>query len=335
MRQSTARLADSSIRLAELSFPHSRVHIHRTRLPFIHLDNLLHFAKMDRDGRVDGFVAVYLPDEVTVLLLGRGELVNAVSLTPAGRQVVPIAPALKHVRAETERGELVFCDATVQQLAWMFASCAEPAAARFVDARHPETLLPALKHEGFTGVLEVISCGRVNYLRFENGDYRHGVFHSKPDGMPVPDHVVELFRSGGSANASAAVFRHADTIPQQASPKLIETYRELFWALVHEADREASGEAKKHAMRYRDLLHKVHPSLDAVSRTPDGEPPDIVVTPQELTLALADWAMHFLEQVEVVAPGAASDVLRNATREHRFVLQKAGFYERVPWTVRW
>ena len=30
-----------------------------------------------------------------------------------------------------------------------------------------------------------------------------------------------------------------------------------------------------------------------------------------------------------------ADVLRDATREHRFVLQKAGFYERLPWTVNW
>jgi len=96
MRPSTARLVNSSVRLAELRFPSGRVHIPRTRLAFIHLDNLLHFAKADRDGRVDGFVVAYLPDEVVLLLLRTGEPVNAVAIAQVGRTVLPIPAALKH-----------------------------------------------------------------------------------------------------------------------------------------------------------------------------------------------------------------------------------------------
>jgi hypothetical protein len=34
-------------------------------------------------------------------------------------------------------------------------------------------------------------------------------------------------------------------------------------------------------------------------------------------------------------PGTATKVLKDATREHRYVLQAAGFYGRLPWRVTW
>ena len=57
--------------------------------------------------------------------------------------------------------------------------------------------------------------------------------------------------------------------------------------------------------------------------------------PDELSLALTDWALQLLEGVEIVMPGTAQKVLKDATREHRYVLQSAGFYERLPWSVTW
>src|SRR5882672_1752865 len=100
MRQSTALLPETQVRLNDLHFPHHRVHVHRTRLSFIHLDNLLHYAKIDRDGRLDGYVAAYLPDSVILLFLRRGEVINAVCFTDTGRSVMPIAKALKDMRDE-------------------------------------------------------------------------------------------------------------------------------------------------------------------------------------------------------------------------------------------
>ena len=131
MRQSTIRLPATSIRLADLSFPSDRVQIHRTRLAYIHLDNLLHFAKIDRDGRIDGYVAAYLPNEVALLFMRRGELITAARMTEMGREIVPISAVLRDIKAEVERGELAFCDATIEQLSWMYQSCAEPAAPKF------------------------------------------------------------------------------------------------------------------------------------------------------------------------------------------------------------
>ena len=338
MRRSTARLARSKVLLADLSFPHQNLHIHRTRLPFIHFDNVLHYAKVDRDGKVDGFLGVYLPDELTVLFLRSGVLVNAVAFRESGRQVLPIAPALQHIKKETERGELVYGAADPQQLAWMFQSCSQPAAPRFVDQTQPAALLQALQHEVFSGVVELISNGRVNYLQFENGDFQAGFFSHKRDDQSVEEYVHGLFRPGEDqtpAEVAAAVFTDLTELPEQASPEMVQAYRELFWGLANAAEQEANGSGLAQAIKYRDLLSTMHSSLPAIGRPLDDEAVDVLTTPEELTSALAEWAMQFLDQVEIVAPGAAPDVLKRATKEHRFKLQRTGFYDRLPWTVNW
>ena len=119
MRASTARLMNSPVRLADLTFPQVNRLVHRTRLAFIHLDNLLAFAKRDRDGRVDGYITAYLPEECLLLFFRKGEAVNAASLDATGRQVITITEALKRMRAEVERGELAYSAAPMEQLAWM------------------------------------------------------------------------------------------------------------------------------------------------------------------------------------------------------------------------
>ncbi len=182
MRRSTAVLSQTRVRLSNLEFPCARLHVHRTRLVFIDLDNLLHFAKMDREGRLDGFAAAYLPEEVILLLIEDGEAVTAVSLAGAGRSVVPMAAVLDRLRGGAERGELVYGEAPREQLAWMYASCAAPATPRWVGAQDPALLFPALRHERFTGVLELIADGRVSYFRFADGQFQNGYYSFK--GLP-------------------------------------------------------------------------------------------------------------------------------------------------------
>jgi len=338
MRLSSARLVNSSIRLAELRFPCAHVHIPRTRLAFIHVDNLLHFAKIDRDGMVDGYVAAYLPDEVVLLLLRTGELANAIAIAQSGRVVLPIPTALDHIKQELERGELVYCDAPLQQLSWMYQSCAEPGQPKPVDDKQPERLFPALQHEAYSGIVELISDGRVNYVQLEDGAFTQAHFCDKPDEMPVSRYMEALFahhENGAPPDVAATVFSPAEDFPLQASPELIQTYRDLFWAIAGKVDEETSGAGMKHVNHFRDLLGKIHTSLSVIGM-PLGEHTDeIVVTAEELTFALADWTGQVLEQVEIVAPGAGPNVVRDATREHRFVLQKAGYYDRLPWTVSW
>ncbi len=338
MRRSTARLARSQVLLAELEFPQVEVHIHRTRLPFIHLDNLLAYAKIDRDGQVDGYITVYLPDELTVLFMEGGELRTAVGYREGGRTILPIPTALQHIRDHLERGELAFATAPREQLAWMYQSCAEPATARFIDAAQPDQLLPVLRHEVFSGVLELIINGSVSYLQFEVGEFVRGYFTNMRDGENVDEFVTRVLNpdpEGRLPRVSAGVFKHTTTVPEQASPKFVEAYRAVFWGLVERADAVASGGALKQAVKYRDLVKTVHPSLVAIGQPLDQDPVSVVATPKQLTSALSEWARQFLEQIEIVAPGVAAEALAEATKDHRFVLQKNGFFDDLPWKVSW
>src|SRR5207253_11351640 len=100
MRASTARLMNSPVRLADLTFPQVNRLIHRTRLAFIHLDKLLAFGRRDRDGRVDGYTTAYLPDECLLLFFRKGEAVNAATLHTTGRHALTLPEALNRKRAE-------------------------------------------------------------------------------------------------------------------------------------------------------------------------------------------------------------------------------------------
>ncbi len=338
MRASTARLMNSPVRLADLTFPQVNRLIHRTRLAFIHLDNLLAFGKRDRDGRVDGYITAHLPDECLLVFFRKGEAVNAASLHPSGRHVVTITEALKRMRAEVERGDLAYCAAPMEQLAWMYQSCAVPLQPRAVDAGSPGALFPALQQEQVTGVLELISDGRVSYARFEAGRFAGGYYCDKPDEQPVGKFFEAQFHSGsgGAAPAiSAVVFPPVAELPQQAPNALINTYRELYWRIVDEVEKEFPGEAKRRAQKVSAGILEQHKAIGILSAPRGTETPDAVVQPEELAAALMDWSRQLLQGVEVIMPGTAPKILREATREHRYVLQSAGFYGQLPWPVTW
>jgi hypothetical protein len=338
MRASTARLTNSPVRLAELAFPQTGRLIHRTRLAFIHLEGVLSFAKRDRDGRVDGYLVAWLPDECLVLLFRTGEAVNALSLHTTGRDVIPISEALRRMQGEAERGELAYCTAPLEQLAFMYQTAAEPPQIKPVDARHPEALFPALAQEHATGILELISNGRVSYVRFDEGRYAGGYFCNRPESVPVPKYVESLFKDdteGRTPALSAALFPYRAELPPQAPAALVQTYRELYWRITEAVEREVPGEGKRRAQRVSAGLGVTHRALEQLSAARDVALMDSVVQPEELAYALSDWTRELLEAVEVMMPGTAPKVLREATREHRFVLQSAGFYDRLPWPVTW
>ena len=338
MRASTARLMNSPVRLADLTFPQADRLIQRTRLAFIHLDNLLAFGKRDRDGRLDGYITAYLPDECLLLLFHAGEPVNACSLHITGRQVLTITEALKRMRAGVERGELAYCAAPMEQLAWMYQSCAFPVEPHAVDAANPEALFPALQQEKATGVLELISNGRVSYLRFDDGAFAGGYYCNKSDSMSVPKYLKSLFQPGrdGAAPAlSATSFPAVSELPQQAANALIHTYRELYWRIVDETEKEFPGEATRRAYKISSGIMDTHPAMAILSVPRGAETPDAVVQPEELSNALADWSLQLLEGMDVMMPGTAPRILREATREHRYVLQASGFYGHLPWQVTW
>ena len=338
MRASTARLMNSPVRLADLTFPQVNRLIHRTRLAFIHLDNLLAFAKRDRDGRVDGYITAYLPDECLLVFFRKGEAVNAASLQPSGRHVVTITEALKRMRAEVERGELEYCAAPLEQLAWMYQACAVPIEPRPVDPAQPGAFFAAFGRDKISGVVELMSNGRVSYLRLDQGRYVSGYFCEKPETVAIPKFIEQQFQpdKGGPPPAlAAAVFPYVADLPQQAPNALINTYRELYWRIVDEVDKEFPGEARRRAQKVSAGIQDAHKAIALLAAPRGAEIPDAVVQPEELANALTDWSLQLLEGVEVMMPGTAPKILREATREHRYVLQSAGFYGRLPWQVSW
>jgi hypothetical protein len=338
MRASTARLMNSPVRIADLVFPQTSWLIHRTRLAFVHLDNLLAFGKRDRDGRVDGYITAHLPDECVLLFFRKGEAVNAASLHTSGRQVITIGEALKRMRAEVERGDLAYAAAPMEQLAWMYESCVAPPGARPLDRQRPAELFPALQHEKISGVLELISNGRVSYLSFETGRLARSYFCDKDNATAVPRYLESLFQAGPDGNPpalSASVFTAVTDLPAQAPNALINTYRELYWRIVDALVQEVPGEARKRAQSVATGLMPAHKALALLSVPRGTEVPDAVVRPDELAAALTAWALQLLEGVEIMMPGTAPRVLRESTREHRYVLQAAGFYSRLPWEVAW
>ncbi len=338
MRASTARLTNSPVRLADIQFPQVTRLIHRTRLAFIHLDNLLAYAKRDRDGRIDGYLAAHLPDECVLLFFRKGEAVNAASLHTAGRHVITITEALKRMRTEVERGDLTYCAAPMEQLAWMYTACAGAYQPRSIDVKEPEKFFPLLQQEKVTGVLELIANGRVSYLKFDHGKYLSGHFCDKPDTVAPARYLESLFDAGpGGATPAmcAGTFPAADDLPAQAATALVSTYRELYWRIVDAVDREFPGEARRRAQKVTAAIVDTHQALALLSVPRGTDTPDAVVRPEELSGALTDWALQLLEGAEVMMPGTAMKVLKDATREHRYVLQAAGFYGKLPWRVTW
>lgn len=338
MRHSTAVLSGTPVRLADLRFPTGRVLIHRTRLAYIHLDNLLHFAKIDRDGRVDAFLAAYLPNEAAIVFFQRGEAVNAVALTQQERSAVSIGDAIRAMKQERERSELVYAEAPAEQLRWMFHAGSAPIELVPVDAKAPARLFETLARERFTGVIELIVDGRVNYVGMDAGKFAAGYFAEKPAEIPVSAWIEQIFAphpDGALPTVIAGKFLAGDTIPVQAAPALLDALREVFWRLAEHAEREAPQDGMKRALKLRDTIASEHPLLAAVSVPRDAAITVGVVTPQDATEGLAAWARQLLEQLEVVAPGAAPEVLRGATKDHRYLLQGAGFFGQLPWTVTW
>jgi hypothetical protein len=175
-------------------------------------------------------------------------------------------------------------------------------------------------------------------VHLDHGRFVGGYWCEKPDALPVPKYIESLFQAGpdgASPALSAALFPYSAELPAQAAHALINTYRELYWRIVDAVEKEFPGEGKKRAQKVSTGLASTHSALAVVSVPRAADTPDAVVRPEELAAALADWARQLLEGCEIMMPGVAVKVLREATREHRYVLQAAGFYSGLPWQVTW
>jgi len=338
MRASTAVLTDTAVRLWDLRFPHERVLLARTRAAYVALDRLIAFSKKDRDGKVDAYLAAYLPEELVLLFFLGGDLANAVMLTPVGRAPIAIAEALRHLRAESERGEIAFHQAAPDQLAAMYATTTQPPLPIALDPRTPESVFKTLFEQRWSGLLELISNGRVNYLMVKDGRFASGHFSERRADEPPLSYVARLFRSTPPEPLPQVAVKVYDTppgLPLQAPPAMIAMFRGYTWDLTDLIEREAPGEGAKRAERVRQRLLPQHDALSCVGGPRDAEQSDPVLEPGALAEGMAAWTRELLGELEVLAPGSALRLLHAAAHEHRFALGAVGFFEKLPWHVQW
>ena len=319
---------------ATLHFPYSRVLLARTRLAYVHLGNLLSDAKRDRSARISGYVAISLPEELVTLYLLRGEVANATVADPRSAHSVAIASALEKIPAEPEYGEVCFHEADEELLSCMFESQSTPADPwpDEMSAKDPSVLFPYLMSTMFDGVLEIIANDHVSYLVFTNGSVARAYLSTNHPGSLV-ERVSKLFAREGRAGDIRVSRRSLPRkLPVQASPALIQAYRELSGNLVQrllELGRETAPAIAEHA---RQNLVSTHPSLDGFSFA-GSQVKDPLADSEALTAGVAAWIRELMwaaSDHESVAPDV---LLRELTWDRRHLFQSAGLFSQVPWKV--
>ena len=327
-------------RVAALRFPHQRVLLPRTKLAYVHLRNLLTDAKRDRAARVSGYVAIWLAEELVVLYLTGGELVNATATSDGHAfHALPIADALARVPGEPELGEICFHEADGEQLACMYAAQACTDAAlewpAEVDARAAESLFPFLAATTFDGFVEIRAAGLVNYLLFQDGAVQRGYLADGESGA-LAGRVQRLFSRDASRDArEVRHFAPPSPLPIQAAPALIQAYRELAATLVARLVSEGGDGAPAVAEAARQALLPTHPALRAFAGVENGRALRGTAEPAAaVTGAVSAWVTELLWTAASDGPEPET-LLRDAARERRHVFQSAGFFERLPWKVAW
>ena len=318
-----------------LRFPYERVLLQRTKLAYVHLRHLLSDAKRDRSARVFGYVAIWMPDELIVLYLQEGEVVNATRTHPDGSEAAPIGEALAAVPQEPELGEICFHECADEQLACMFqtlTSPPEPWPAE-VNARDRAALFPYLMSTTFDGTVEVVSGGQVSYLIVRDGEVERAYVWGR---IPVvPEEAVEkIFADQRSGPIMVRRWPVPPALPVQASAGLIKGYRELANTLVKrliEAGQESAPVIAEHA---RKKLVEAHPALAhfAIGDRPMRDPSEDA---ELVTTAIAVWMSELIWAAMDQAEQTPEQLLAEVTRERRHMFEAAGFFDRLPWAVEW
>ena len=322
------------VTLAGLRFPCSRVLLPRTRLAYVHLRNLLTDAKRDRSARVSGYVAIWLPEELVMLYMRGGELVNATVQDAQGSRAIAIARALEMVPAEPEYGEICFHEAEEEQLGCMFAAqTSEPEPwPHGLAVNDPATLFPYLMATTFDGCVEILAQDSVNYLIFKDGAVVRAFLSAGHHGTLV-DRVAKLFaREGRIGESQLRRWPSPLDLPEQAPPSLVMAYRELTASLVKRLVREGRDSAPAIAEHARQNLVAQHPSLDGFSFS--GRPVhDPVTDTVALTSAIAAWTKEVMWTAADHDRTTPEELLKDLTWERRHLFSSAGLFEKLPWKV--
>ena len=319
-----------------LRYPYDRVLLQRTKLAYVHLPHLLTDAKRDRSARVFGYVGIWLADDLILLYLQEGEVVNATRSDGATSRAIPIGEALAMVPPEPEFGSICFHEAADEQLACMFQTLttkSEPWPGEVV-ASDGNALFPFLLSTTYDGTIEVATGAVVNYLIIRDGIVERAFVYGRPD-ITAPEAIDRLFPEHHTG-ARAVVRRWpvAPPVPVQASPGLIRAYREVATLLVRHLVAAGNESATQIAEQARNRLLPAHPALEHFTI---GERPmrDPVADADAVTAAIAAWLAELMWAGMNQGEQSPEDLLREITRDRRHMFQSAGFFDRLPWMVEW
>jgi hypothetical protein len=124
-------------------------------------------------------------------------------------------------------------------------------------------------------------------------------------------------------------------VPLQATPAMVAMFRAYFWVLTDLVEQEHKGEGVKRAERARQRLLPQLPVLQAFGGPRGVDASDPLTEPVVVSDALAAWTSALLGEMEVINPGCAPRMVRDATRDNRFAFNAVGFFERLPWRIQW
>lgn len=319
-----------------MRYPAKRVLLQRTRLAYVHLRNLLTDAKRDRAARVYGYVAVWMPEELVTLFMEDGEVVTATSSTD-GMVFEPIAisDAISRVPASAEYGSVCFHEATDEQLDTMYATQTSSCIAwpRELDVTDAEKLIGFLYGTMHDGVVEVILDGAVNYIVVSSGSAVRGYFADALPGDPATRLASFLEAKNTASPVIVRLWPRADALPAQASPALIQAYRDLMVLISSRLESAGVGAAAEIMEGARRTLVHRHGVLERFSPA-FREPRDPVADTQTLTAAIGAWVSDVMWGA---APDGlhAEDLIKEVTSARRHMFQAAGLYDTLPWKVSW
>lgn len=319
-----------------LRYPAKRVLLQRTRLAYVHLQNLLTDAKRDRSARVYGYVAVWLPEELITLYMEEGEVVNATTTDDAEVfEPIAISDAVSRVPNSAEYGSVCFHEATDEQMDLMYATqTAKPLAwPRELATNDADALLAYLYATMHDGAVEVQVDGSVHYVIIASGKPVRGYFADRPTGDLVPHFHAVLDEHTSAAPPVVRLWPRADALPAQAPPAMIQSYRDLAHGLEARlaelgfpAESGPVEKARRKLVKTYPLLERFSPAHDTVR--------DPVTDAEGLTTAMGAWAGEAL--VVVVPTGLdPANVIREVTGSRHHLFEAAGFYDALPWKMEW
>ena len=320
-----------------LKYPKVRALLPRTRLAYVHLQNLLTDAKRDRAARVFGYVGIWLPDELLVLYMEEGEVVNATATADGRRwRALPISEAVGKVPSAAEYGEICFHQAEDEQLAAMHASQLLPEIAwpPEMAPSNTQALLANLMATLFDGLVEIVDDGGVNYVVFQYGMPLRGYYADDPLSSDAAMQVRGLLDSAFKHGGTVRRWDVPPVLPNQAAPALIAAYRELVGSVVQQlTDRGATG-AFSVAEHARHGLMGQHPALEKFSLAVPNQRDPVVDTPA-LSAAMAAWLKETLWHVHLPDDDTPERLIAELARGRRHLFQAAGLFDALPWTIPW